>query len=357
MSDLVEPTVEPPCPFVGEGCGGCDWQHLAPGSQRRRKAELVADELRRATGLDVEVGAGPDLPTEGHRTTVRGLALDGRFAFRQRHSHDLVAIDPCLVVHPLLNELVAEGRFPDGDVVLRVGARTGERLVLVDGDADSVHVPDDVRVVSAAALDAGKRAWYHEEVAGRTWRISARAFFQARPDGAEALVDLVGAALAGVEGEGLADLYGGVGLFAGTVGAEWPGRRTLVEQNPSSIADAKINVKPDGVKVVRADVARWHTGRVAAVVADPPRAGLGKAGVRAVAATRAERLALVSCDPLSLGRDARLLGQAGYVLADATLVDLFPHTSHVEVVCRFDRDPGHEPDPDPDAHPPSPSAP
>ena len=222
---------------------------------------------------------GPDLPTEGHRTTVRGLAIGGRFAFRRRSSHELVAVDPCLVVHPLLAELIAEGRFPDGEVVLRAGARTGERLVVVGGDPEAVTVPDGVRVVGAAALEAGSgpgttRRW----PAGR-WRISARSFFQARPDGAEALVDAVGGALEGVEGEGFADLYGGVGLFAGTVGAGRRGRTTLVEQNPSSVADARINVKPDGVKVVRADVGRWKMARAAAVVADPPRAGLGKPGV------------------------------------------------------------------------------
>jgi tRNA/tmRNA/rRNA uracil-C5-methylase (TrmA/RlmC/RlmD family) len=73
------------------------------------------------------------------------------------------------------------------------------------------------------------------------------------------------------------------------------------------------------------------------VVADPPRAGLGLGGTRSVAATRAHRLALVSCDAGALGRDVRLLAQAGYRLVDATLIDLFPHTPHVEVVSRFDR--------------------
>jgi 23S rRNA (uracil1939-C5)-methyltransferase len=328
----VPDLVEPPCPFVAEGCGGCDWQHLAPADQRAQKAGLVAERLRRALGEERPVEPGPALPAEGHRTTVRGVAIGGRFAFRRRSSHDLVAIDPCLVVHPLLAELVADGRFPDGEVVLRAGARTGERLVVVGGDPDLVQVPGGVRVAGAAALEAGKRAWYHEEVAGRTWRISARAFFQARPDGAEALVELVGAALADGPAGGLADLYGGVGLFAGTVGARAEGRVTLVEQNPSSIADARINVKPDGVRVVQADVGRWKVGRVGAVVADPPRIGLGRAGVRAVAATQAARVALVSCDLDALGRDAKGLHAAGYRLERASLVDLFPHTSHVEVV-------------------------
>jgi tRNA/tmRNA/rRNA uracil-C5-methylase (TrmA/RlmC/RlmD family) len=59
--------------------------------------------------------------------------------------------------------------------------------------------------------------------------------------------------------------------------------------------------------------------------------------VAKVAATGAARLALVSCDPGALGRDAGLLGQAGFELAGCQLVDLFPHTSHLEVVSRFDR--------------------
>src|SRR3546814_14531122 len=68
---------------------------------------------------------------------------------------------------------------------------------VVSGDPADVGVPEGVRVVSDRELRSGTRAWYHEELAGRRWRISARSFFQSRPDGAEALVALVGDALAG----------------------------------------------------------------------------------------------------------------------------------------------------------------
>jgi 23S rRNA (uracil1939-C5)-methyltransferase len=233
---------------------------------------------------------------------------------------------------------VTAGRFPDGEVVLRGGARTGERLVVVDGDPAAVVVPDEVRVVAARALRKGRRAWFHEEVAGRRWRISARSFFQARPDGAEALVDSVGRALHGaVPPDGhLVDLYGGVGLFAGSV-APPGGSVTLVEQGASSVADARVNLREVDVRIVQADVGHWGPTRADAVVADPPRQGLGPRGVERLAATHAPRVALVSCDPAAFGRDARLLATAGYDLVAATLVDLFPHTSHVEVVARYDR--------------------
>ena len=328
--------VAPPCPFVAEGCGGCDWQHIAPSEQSRLKADVVADALRRQAHLEVPVALGPELSATGYRTTVRGVAAGGRFGFRRRASHDVVAVDPCLVVHPLLQELITDGRFPDGEVVLRAGARTGDRLVIVTGDGTDTSVPPGVRVAGDHALRHGHRAWYHEEVAGRRWRISARSFFQSRPDGADVLVAEVATALDGRPGGGpLVDLYGGVGLFAGSLPDV--GHATVVEQGLSSVADAKVNLSGRPARIVRADVARWGPARATGVVADPPRAGLGPAGVRAVAATQAERLALVSCDPAALGRDARLLGEAGYELVTATSIDLFPHTSHVEVVCRFDR--------------------
>jgi 23S rRNA (uracil1939-C5)-methyltransferase len=340
--DVLTPApgrVEPPCPAVALGCGGCDWQHVDPTGQRALKADIVRDALRRQAHVEVDVGLGPELPATGYRTTLRGVGVDGRFGFRRRASHEVVAVDPCLVAHPVLADLVAEGRYPDGEVVLRGGARTGERLVVVGGAAEAVTVPDGVRVVTDAELRRGGRAWYHEELAGRRWRVSARSFFQAGPEGAEALVDTVSGALVGALGDGLVDLYGGVGLFVGALEAS--GARTLVEQSRSSVADARVNLQGLGVKVVRADVGRWGAAHAGAVVADPPRSGLGPTGVRAVTATRAERLALVSCDPAALGRDTRLLQEAGYVLASATLVDVFPHTSHVEVVARFDRQSGH----------------
>jgi 23S rRNA (uracil1939-C5)-methyltransferase len=337
--------IEPPCPFVAAGCGGCGWQHLDPADQRSRRAEGVAAALARAGVPEpVAVGPGPGMPTAGYRTTLRGVADgDGRFALRRHRSHDLVAVPACLVAHPRVAEVLAAGRFPPGAAVtVRAGARTGQRMVVVDGvpeaAVDGVEVPDDVRVVAGAALDAGRRAWLFEEVAGVRLRVSARSFFQAGPDAAEALVAAVGEALGGpgaADGARLADLYGGVGLFAAALGRG--ARVEAVEASASAAADARVNLAALDARISRGDVARWRARRMDLVVADPPRAGLGRGGVRTVAATRAGRLALVSCDAAALGRDTALLAAAGYRWAGSTLVDAFPHTAHVEVVTRFDR--------------------
>ena len=67
-------------------------------------------------------------------------------------------------------------------------------------------------------------------------------------------------------------------------------------------------------------------------MADPARSGLGPTGAAAVAGTGAGRVALVSCDPAALARDARLLVDLGYRVQGVELVDMFPHTHHIEAV-------------------------
>lgn len=352
----------PPCPRVAGGCGGCDWQHVGPAAQPSLKAAVVVDALRRLGGLaDPLVTAGPPLPAHGYRTTVRAAVVGGRAGFRRAGTHDVVVAGRCLVAHPLVAEVLEEGEFADAaEVTVRAGAATGERLVVVDPVADGVRVPDDVVVVGRDELRRGRRAWIHEEVAGRRWRISATSFFQGRPDGAGALVEAVLAAASPLP-EGAAtvvDAYSGVGLLAGALATPraegGSGRRRVVavERGRSAVADARHNLADLDVEVVRAPVERARLPVADLVVADPARSGLGAEGVRALARCAAPRIVLVSCDPASLGRDAALLAEAGYRHDGTVLVDLFPQTHHLEAVSTFVADRSHHP-----RHPGRPRAP
>ena len=112
---------------------------------------------------------------------------------------------------------------------------------------------------------------------------------------------------------------------------------TAVESSKSSVADAQHNVGSAGVTVERSTIERYRGGRFDAVIADPPRSGLGRAGVGLIESAQAERCVLVSCDAASLGRDSGLLANAGYRLSSVTLVDMFPHTHHVECISVFER--------------------
>ncbi|HVE93499.1 MAG TPA: TRAM domain-containing protein [Acidimicrobiales bacterium] len=313
----------PPCGFVALGCGGCGWQHVRPEAQLALKRTIVVDSLRRLGRIDEPpVTDGIALAAEGYRTTLRlAVDRDGRPALHQLASSDLVAVDSCLVAHPLLADLVAAGRWPGArSVTLRCGARTGETLVKVSP--------------SSAGGSTGE--FIHEIVAGRRWRISAASFFQARPDGADVLAATVTAMVREADAKSVVDLYCGVGLFAGVLADAGLDVVAAVEGSRSSVADARHNLGPD-VPVFQADVTTWTPRPAEAVVADPAREGLGRAGVAVVAGCAPSLLVLVSCDAASLGRDARLLAEAGFTLDTAVPVDLFPHTPHVEIVSRFTR--------------------
>ncbi|HET8930563.1 MAG TPA: methyltransferase [Acidimicrobiales bacterium] len=341
--EVLDPSPDrrtPPCPHVAEGCGGCGWQHVDPGAQRRHKLTILTESLERLGGLpDPDVRPGPTLDDLGYRTTVRAAVVDGHAGFHRPRSHDAIAIDECLTAHPMLADLFAADYRGCEEVTLRVGVHTGERLVLAMPHARDVVVPEDAVLVGTDEIHAGRHAWFHEIVDGRTWRISATSFFQTRPDGAQALIDEVDRGLQDVAGR-LVDLCCGVGLLGGALAAREPGRWELtgVERHRPAVHDARENLADlDGVRIVRASMDSWRPRRADAVVADPARAGLGRAAVGAVAATGAARVVLVSCDPGALGRDAGLLLAAGYRFDHTTLVDLFAQTPHIEAVSVFTR--------------------
>ena len=323
VSDVLDPSadrVEPPCPHVAAGCGGCDWQHLAPAAQARAKRGIVIDALQRVGGItEVDVAPTIELPAIGYRQRVRFVVDHGRPAYRAARTNKPIPIDSCTILHPHLEAAMFKADWSASqEVELAYGVETGETLRA----APTRHQPERVGT-------------YHEVVAGRRFRISARSFFQIRTDGAEALVTLVRAALGNDIGH-LADLYAGVGLFAATMAAD---HVVAIEGNPAAVADCRHNLSdhPDA-KVHRLSVERWRAKQdYDAVVADPSRQGLGLEGVEAIARTRAPKVALVSCDVAAMARDVRDLVDAGYTIAQVTPVDLFPMTSHIEIVTALTR--------------------
>lgn len=346
-----------PCPAAASGCGGCDLAAIEPRALVEFKLGIVADSLRRLGRVDATPVAGPPLPIEGFRTSMRFLVADGSLALRRHGSHDPVDTALCRVAHPLMEDLIALEWPSDVDEVsLRVGARTGERMVVVHGGTASSLaslLPENVKLAHLSEQGSGRHRRsrqgpqvqgpvIYEEVADVRFRISPHSFFQSRQDGAEVLVSLVNDALdqaLGVRPRArVLDLCSGVGLFAGTALQRHPDWQvTAVEPSRSSIEDARINLDGRRARIVRSSMEKFNARTVDAVIADPPRSGLGRAGAKVIEASRAEVVVLVSCDAACAGRDARLLIDLGYSLDSATVVDMFPHTHHVEVVSVFRR--------------------
>jgi tRNA/tmRNA/rRNA uracil-C5-methylase (TrmA/RlmC/RlmD family) len=333
--------VRPPCPFAGPGrCGGCDFQHADLVYQRELKASVVREQLARVGGLtadeiarlDVTVRALPavagEADAQGWRTRVQyTVDSDGRPGLLKHRSHEVVAVDRCVIAHASVRDSDVLARtWPDHDLVEVVVGSTGD--VTVSGR----------RGRSSPVVVSGP-AHVQERAIGRDWVVPARAFWQVHPSAADTLANTVVHLLRPRPGDRIWDLYGGAGLFAAALApfADGTGRVTVVEGNPDAAAAARAGLRDlTTVTVVQADVAkalanlRWR--EVDLVVLDPPRAGASPDVVAAIAARAPRAVAYVACDPAALARDVRAFRGRGYDLRELRGYDLFPHTHHVECV-------------------------
>lgn len=342
--------VVPPCPAAGR-CGGCDLQHVAYGAQLRWKSQVLADQLQRIGRIStigsvpvheavvVEAVPLPGRPDGlGWRTRL-ALSTDeaGRPCFHGRHSDELVAVPGCVVTVPELQAGFA-GRWAPGR---RLAWALGEQGAVVDGEPAGSAAP-----VAVPGWTVGPTVV--RQAAGRSWLGAVGGFWQAHAAAPDVLVDAVRRALAPASGDSVIDLYCGVGLFAGALGAEVGegGSALAVEGDRRAARLARRNLADlPQARVVQADVQRWVAkggSRALAtadvVVLDPPRAGAGAAVVSAVAAAgRARAVAYVACDGGSLARDAAMLGQHGWELSGLRAFDLFGMSHHVEAVATFRR--------------------
>ncbi len=312
--------IKMPCRHA-ELCGGCSWQMVKRSIQIDWKQQAVADALIRIGRIDhidprPILAPGPDF---GYRNRLDLHPSTDGPGFHQMGSHELVVIEECLLGAAPLAALLDEvrGRSAAGDLTLRAGLRTGEAVIIGEG-----HAHPDEAVIT-------------EIVAGMRFQISGRVFFQPNTDGADSLVDLVAEAAGPAEGE-FVDVFAGVGLFAGTVGAGFD-QVTAIESSRRAVADLRQNVPSARVLAMPALAGLKKLETVDVLVVDPPREGLGSETVAALVTAGPRVLVSVSCDVATFARDARMLMDAGYVLEWIQPVDQFPQTPHIETVARFVR--------------------
>jgi tRNA/tmRNA/rRNA uracil-C5-methylase (TrmA/RlmC/RlmD family) len=347
--------VAPRCLHAGPGrCGGCDFQHVELGAQRRLKeariGELLGQLARVERRVEVEPVAG-DAAGLGWRTRLR-LAVDrnGVVGFHRHRSRLLEHLDCCPVAHPSVAETGAlRTRWPGAsELEVVAGTAPGDALIaLTQRGPDAPQLPEvDAGLVVRGKVRRAPGA-VHATVRGRTYRISAGVFWQAHVGAADALLGAVLAAAGDCIGAGSAavDLYAGAGLFsvplAAAVGPS--GSVLAIERDPRACADTRHNAAGlPSLRVEQAQVtpelAATGIGRPAVVVLDPAREGAGVGVMRTLSGhgPTLRRIVYVSCDPASFSRDIRALLDEGWSIRSLRAFDIFPMTEHVELVGALD---------------------
>lgn len=323
--------IEPTCPYFGR-CGGCHYQHSAQPYQEVQKLLILREALRRVG--HIEFAGEIELVTADpwhYRNRTQLHVHNGTVGYFAAGSHEVIPIDHCPISSPRLNEAIAmlardlpHYRWFDATVELFTN-ETETQVNVLD------RVPHSVAPLFETI---GTR----EPIDYAGFRVSRGSFFQVN----RLLIDrLVSATVGSAEGQSAVDLYAGVGLFARALAQRFASV-TAVETSGSAFRDLQANMAKFGVPVtaVKQTSEQFLAGLLVApdwVIADPPRAGLGKVVLSELTRLRPANITIVSCDPATLARDLGPLVHGGYRIAKLQVVDLFPQTFHLETVVHLAR--------------------
>ncbi len=370
IDKIVSPSphrTEPFCP-VAATCGGCQWQAVDDGTQRRWKETIVRESLLRISGTnacEVELCI-PSPQDRGYRTVARYPAQVGEdgleFGYYARKTHTITPIVDCPVASDPVNELASYlheffiGITPETDITeLNLQVSRNETSALI-----GVTTKSELDLSGAAATmladipwlegvvhrngNPNKKAMYgnpyrYETIGGIRFRIAENSFFQINAEMAETLASLVTEMLDVGEKDIVVDGYGGVGLFSLSVAGN---KNTvhLYDTSRSAVKDSGLNASNLGLSsfsAIKADTqaALGQIGRADKLILDPPRQGLGPKTVEAACGFGAHTIVYVSCNPATLARDLKSFIAAGYTLERVVPLDMFPHTYHIETVVKL----------------------
>lgn len=384
LLDIMEPSPDrcmPRCPAFGQ-CGGCDWQHITYERQCHTKHQLLAETLQRVGKL-ADPLVRPTLASVqpyGYRARAQfklHLTQDGLIAgFYKRGSRFVIDLpDGCPIVTDEINAVMARiktvlANFSDNRRIPQVSFEQGDDGIVaiihyIGSDEEGIiqflkPVIDQLGLSGLFLQMARKDSMRQLFGSGhltyqvpdctsdryQTLGYEIGGFSQVNRGQNQAMIRLVHRYLRPEAGNQLLDLYCGNGNLslplAGCVTSV-----IGVEGFPLSVASAVDNARQLRVNnstFLCDDVADWvqkavgqHTADYDLILLDPPRAGAVDC-VKKLTAFKARRIVYVSCDPGTLARDLAILcGGGGYSLIEATPLDMFPQTGHLETVALLEK--------------------
>jgi 23S rRNA (uracil1939-C5)-methyltransferase len=349
--------VRPPCPHA-RTCGGCVVQHARDDFVADWKVGIIVQALA-ARGLNASLRSILTSPARSRRrATLTGRRTKGgaMVGFHARASDLLIPVPDCHLLTPALM-----AALPALDALVRVGGARGAELALtvtdtVNGpditvtggkDADAAMLLDLARLAEAHGLSrltwGGQTAALRAPPVQRFGRATVvpppGAFLQATAEGEAALVAAVREAVG--DAAQIADLFAGCGTFALPLAERAEVRAVEGEAAMTTAldrgwrgAEGLRRVTAEARDLFRRPVQPDEFKGVDAVVIDPPRAG-AEEQTRCLAAAHVPVIAMVSCNPATFARDARLLVDRGYQIDWVQPVDQFRWSAHVELAARL----------------------
>ena len=354
--------VPSPCRGFDDGCGGCQWLHLAYPAQVAWKEKNLAALLRTRAGFRGAIEPLAAMPRpEAYRNKLSLKNLGGRLLFVPETNETPLAPAHCQVQTPALQKAwTALKAFKVAPGIEQVHLRSnsegqvGIHAFVKDGTPGLDAALKALRAACPGVIGLGAtgRGGYRvvageavlpQSVGTTTWLLPHNGFFQTNEPQAAVLLDLVKRAARVTPADRVLDLYCGAGFFGLALA---PGARDVIgiEENPQSVEAAQASARASGI--VNARFLAGDLGTVLSTVekaatevavVDPPREGLLPRALEVFIARAPKRIVYVSCYPQSLVRDLKALLAAGWRGVAAAPVDMFPHTSHVEVVVTLER--------------------
>ena len=366
----------PRCPHFGV-CGGCATQHVDGRTQVAAKQRGLEDNLARIGKVRAESMLAPIYGEEWgyrHRARLSVRYVDSRggalVGFRERKSTHVADMQGCEVLPPRISSLIVPLRTLIAKLSIReripqIEIAVGEAATVLlfrhllpfsgaDGallrefaGARAVHVwlqpagPESVTPFHPAARDV---LFYGMPEFGVRIAFQPSDFTQVNPAVNRLLVSRAVRLLDPRPGERIADLFCGIGNFTlplAASGAQVIGFESsapLVERARQNAAANKLVAQFEVADLFKPNLDPW--GPFDKFLLDPPREGAISL-VHSLPDAWPRRIVYVSCDPATLARDADVLVHAkGFRLSCAGVVNMFPHTAHVESIALFERDGG-----------------
>lgn len=370
------------CPVAGK-CGGCQWIN------REYAEQLKAKETRFRRLMEPYCRPEPIVAMEEpthYRNKVHAVFGEDRrhnviSGIYEAKSHRIVPVDSCLIENRKADEIICSirGLLPSfkirpynedtgygllRHVLIRVGHATGQIMVVLvlaspimpsknnfvkallklHPEITTIVVNVNERGTSMVLGNKEQviygKGYIEDVLCGRSFRISARSFYQVNPVQTEKLYQKA-IGYAGLTGsETLVDAYCGTGTI-GLIAAKEAGKVIGVELNADAVRDAGNNAKANRVKNIafyQNDAGKFllemAEQRVAVdvVMMDPPRSGSTEEFLDAVGTIAPEKVVYVSCNPETLVRDLKYLTKKGYRAEKCGAVDMFPFTEEIEAV-------------------------